>query len=85
LSSLGLSTELKSFVARHLKMYLSVCAIRLQNSVVSLLEIIVGMTDLEKENMENMSSGVTCCLLKAHEKSRVAYKAQLVMIFPLVD
>lgn len=60
-------------------------SLRLQNSVVSLLEIIVGMTDLEKENMENMSSGVTCYLLKAQEKSRVAHKAQLVLIFPLVD
>ena len=60
-------------------------SLRLQNSVVSFLEIIVGMADLEKENMENVSSGVTCYLLKAQEKSRVAYKAQLIMIFPLVD
>ena len=60
-------------------------SLRLQNSVVSLLKIIVGMTDLEKENMENVSSGVTCYLLKAQEKSRVAHKAQLVLIFPLVD
>ena len=60
-------------------------SLRLQNSFVSLLETIVGMTDLEKENMENVSSGVTCYLLKAQEKSRVAHKAQLVLIFPLVD
>ena len=43
-------------------------SLRLQNSVVSLLEIIVGMSDLEKENMENVSSGVACNLLKAREK-----------------
>ena len=59
-------------------------SLRLQNSVVSLLEIIVGMSDLEKENMENVSSGVACNLLKAREKSRVAHEAQLVLILLVV-